>query len=225
MSFYGQAPEVLERVQGRGGELQLQKRGEHYEFIYNGVFLMATYNGAAESAAVRNALHILSGKFGQGLQVLLGGLGVGYSLQEALRWPQVEKVAVAEIEAKVIEWNYQYLYRYNGNALKDRRTCVVNTSFQGYCSSSPSHAFHLVMVDTDNGSSWLSRPENAQIYTDEGLTGIRRLLVPGGIACFFTPQREENLEQGLQGQYQGIVFEEVMESTGQQAGFYLAVKS
>ena len=48
--------QVLARLRGRGGELQLQRRGSHYEIIYNGVFLMADYNGGSERAAVRRGL-------------------------------------------------------------------------------------------------------------------------------------------------------------------------
>src|SRR5690554_4035534 len=92
----------VERLPGREGEIQIQRRGEDYEIIYNGVFLMATYNGRSERAAVRDALQ-LAASCGDGpRRVLLGGLGAGYSLREALDNRRVEKVTVAELEPAVI---------------------------------------------------------------------------------------------------------------------------
>ena len=82
------------------------------------------------------------------------------------------------------------------------------------------------MVDTDNGSTWLSRPENAAIYSAAGLARLHASLLPGGIACFWCARREEALEKALHRRFQTrIYFESVPEQTGQEAGFYLAEKS
>lgn len=216
---------VVERVSGSGGELQLQQRGAHYEMIYNGVFLMATYNGASERAAVNKALSKLSHRRGAaGLQILMGGLGVGYSLREALGFPQVERVVVAEIEGAVIAWNKQHLRAFNGGALDDPRVVLLHRDFLEVLPEVQGDGFDLVMVDTDNGSTWLSRAENEAIYSRQGLRLIHRCLAPGGMAAFWSSRREPEFEAKLHGYFSRIIYETVLEETGQEGGFYLVEK-
>lgn len=215
---------VIERTSGRGGELQLQRRGPHFEIIYNGVFLMATYNGAAERAMVARALESLSIK--PPLRVFIGGLGVGYSLREALDRPGVAQVVVAEIEPAVIRWNRTHLAAVNGGALEDPRVTLVEGDCAGYlerAAAGGSSRFHLVALDTDNGSTWLSRPGNARLYTPAGLETVKRCLEPGGAACIWVSRREPSLEEDLRGVFGRWEYAEVEEETGLRAGFYLSL--
>lgn len=223
--------QVIERLPGRGGELQLQKRGRHFEIIYNGVFLMATYNGASERAAVRRGLESVGPTGLKGARVLMGGLGVGFSLQEALlASPPVTKVTVAEIEPAVIAWNRSILAPVNGRALKDPRVTVLNEPFEEVLQREALKVkggpggYHLVIADTDNGSSWLSREENAVLYDQAGLSLIRDCLAPGGVACFWCCRREPALEESLSRCFSPPFFETALEETGQEAGFYLVKK-
>lgn len=225
----GEVAEVMERVTGIAGEIQIQKRGNDYEIIYNGVLLMATYNGASEMAAVKEALEAFSPRNHYFLRVLMGGLGMGFSLKEALQFPRVEKVAVAEIEPAVIHWNYKWLYSVNKSALYDSRTDVINADFYEVLdqeargiSEGSSTPYHLVVVDTDNGSSWLSLPSNRVFYSREGLGLINKCLVPEGIACFWCSQREADLEALLENNFASISFRKVRESTGKEGCYYLA---
>jgi spermidine synthase len=74
-------PRVVERVAGRQGELVLRADGNDYEIISNGVFLMDTRNGESERLLARVALRHRR----EQSRLLIGGLGVGFSLVEALR--------------------------------------------------------------------------------------------------------------------------------------------
>lgn len=231
MDSFSQAAEVIERLQGFSGEIQLQRRGSEFEIIYNGVFLMATYNGASEKKAVRDALLCLSRKSSFQLGVLMGGLGVGYSLQEALAFKEVERVKVVEIEPAVIGWNKKYFGQINGNALGDKRCEVVEGDFYRVLMAEAAAAlqdeknrYHFIMIDTDNGSSWLSVPSNAAIYNFEGLKFISTCLHPGGIACFWSSRREEDFEIGLGKMFNSVKFHSVMEKTGQEGCYYLVQK-
>ena len=167
----------------------------------------------------------------EGARVLMGGLGVGFSLQEALSFsPPVSQVVVAEIEPAVIAWNRSYLEEVNGRALQDPRVTVVNQPFELLLRQEAarigggSGGYHLVFVDTDNGSSWLSRDANAAIYDREGLEMIHSCLVPGGAACFWCCRREPALEKKLARLFGPPRLETVLEETGQEAGFYLCLK-
>ncbi len=230
MDWTGQEVEVIERCQGEAGEIQLQRRGVEFEIIYNGVFLMATYNGASEKAAVREALKKVTARKKGPVSVLMGGLGVGYSLREALDWRQVNCVVVSEIEPAVVRWNLGALEQVNDRALSDHRVMLINGDFVEVLKSEaaavagdPSKAFGVVMVDTDNGSSWLSLPANDYLYREEGLGLIKQCLVPGGAACFWCPEREAIFEKRLAENYSEVHFNTNMEKTGKEGAYYLAV--
>ncbi len=229
MTRSGYAAEVIERLKGVEGEIQLQRRGREYEIIYNGVFLMATYNGASEQEAVREALQIVSSRIAGPLNVLIGGLGVGYSLREALNCDRVGLVKVAEIEPVVIRWNRDYFSEVNNSALQDPRTLVVENDFRrvleedaALVNKGRGISYHVIMVDTDNGSSWLSLPANSLIYNREGLQLIKNCLHPYGAACFWSAHREEDFEVKLQEIFSRSSFRTVLEKTGREGCYYLA---
>lgn len=231
MAWNFQERVVIERCRGVKGEIQLQRRGNEYEIIYNGVFLMASYNGSSERAAVSDALKIADQDPGGHLGVLMGGLGMGFSLLEALDCEQVKRVVVAEIEPAVIRWNRDCLGKLNNGAVNDPRVEIVNNDFielikekAAAAGRNPARAFQVVMVDTDNGSSWLSIPSNYRLYRDEGLSLIKKCLSPGGAACFWCSNREEDLEQRLRTHFQEVHFKTVEEKTGQESAYYLACK-
>ena len=233
MSWFNyQSPEVIERCQGVAGELQLQRRGNEYEIIYNGVFLMATYNGASEKAAVREALELVITGENKTAKVLMGGLGVGYSLSEALKYKQVAYVSVAEIEPVVVRWNREILTGINDDALSDPRVGLFSGDFKDLLKKEAQAAarapgrnqYQVVMVDTDNGSAWLSLPENAYLYKQEGLRLIDQCLAPGGVACFWCANEDENFAENLRERFKKVVFRAVSEQTGLKGAYYLACK-
>ncbi|HVY09514.1 MAG TPA: hypothetical protein VHB18_05155, partial [Mycobacteriales bacterium] len=96
---------VLDRVQNERGELVLRQDGEHFEVISNGTFLMDTRNGESERRLVQAAL----ARNERASSVLIGGLGVGFSLIEALKDQRVARVTVVEIESAIIRWHREHL--------------------------------------------------------------------------------------------------------------------
>jgi spermidine synthase len=169
------SPRVLERVQGRLGELVLRGDGRDFEIISNGVFLMDTRNGASELLLVRVALDGLRAP----AQVLIGGLGVGFSLAEALSCDLVERVTVVEIEPAVIEWNRTYLAVRSGGVLADPRVEVVCAELVDWLGSC-GQRFQAICLDIDNGPGWTVAEANQALYSDEGLMLLRERLTPGG---------------------------------------------
>ncbi len=223
--------EPVERTPGTEGELQLQRRGSEYEIIYNGVFLMATYNGNSEKEAVREPLSRLVEQGEEKLRVLMGGLGMGYSLQQALSFPELEQVLVAEIEPAVIDWNRRWLVSFNEGALKDPRTRVLNTDFKHLLEKEAERirkgafsGYHLIVVDTDNGSSWLSLASNAFFYQEKGLRLMSNCLLPAGAVSFWCAQREALLEAELKKWFPEVLYQAVEEKTGVEGGYYVAFK-
>ena len=222
--------QVIERCSGVAGEIQLQKRGDEYEIIYNGLFLMATYNGTSEKEAVARAIEVVRLKSDEPIRVLMGGLGVGFSLRKALDYQVVCEVVISELEPVIIKWNQNYFGEINGCALGDQRVTVVNKDFRDVLKEEAKkveykrkQGFHVIMVDTDNGSSWLSLPANSFFYEPEGLELIKRTLNPAGAAGFWCASREKAFEDCLKKMFSEVSFHTVVEKTGQEGCYYIAV--
>lgn len=170
--------EVVETIAGRGGELVLRRDGEAFEVIENGVFLMDTRNGESERLLVTGALI-------PGAAVLIGGLGVGFSLRAALD-AGAGSVVVVEREPAVIAWNRSGPLRtVHGDALADPRVTVVEADLVPWLAST-SDRFDALCLDIDNGPEWTVTEGNAQLYSSSGLTRLASLLNPGGVLAVWS---------------------------------------
>jgi hypothetical protein len=155
----GAGGDVIERVEGRGGELVLRRRGSDLEVISNGTFLISTANEHSSRALIAAALPYLPAR---PLEVLIGGLGMGFALDEALRAGNVRRVTVAELEPVIVDW----FERYGGEraqaagAAAGERSRIVVTDVFDLMRERPG-AFDLIALDTDNGPEWLVREPTA----------------------------------------------------------------
>lgn len=193
--------EVIERVATPRGELQLQRRGAAYEVIFNGSFLMATYNGESEGALIR-----LAGRWVPNpRRILVGGLGVGYTLRAALDCPGVERVTVVEIEPKVVEWNRTHLAPFHGWALADPRTELVVADLAAFLAHGAADSYDLIALDTDNGPDWIVFAENAVLWGPVGLAHLSRLLAPGGVLAFWSASASPEFAALLQSRYREVL--------------------
>ncbi|MDR7583068.1 MAG: spermine/spermidine synthase [Armatimonadota bacterium] len=178
--------EVLERTITATGEWQLQRRrtpggAVHYEIICNGVFLMASYNRASDRALAALALARVPGV---GLRVLVGGLGIGYTVQAALEDPRVRRVEVVEVEPAVVAWHRAYFADLCGRPLDDPRTVLVQADLADL--ALPPGGYDPVLLDTDNGPGWLIREANARLYGREGVNRFLRALSPRGVLAYWS---------------------------------------
>jgi spermidine synthase len=185
------SPRVLERVAGRLGELVLRGHGRDFEIISNGVFLMDTRDGTSERLLVQVALREARGR----ARLLIGGLGVGLSLAEALASDLVERVTVVEIEPAIIEWNRTHLAAWSGGALADPRVEVVCSDLVDWLRST-GETFEGICVDVDNGPGWTVAEANGSLYADEGLA-LREHLAPGGALTIWSSSQIDTFESRL----------------------------
>jgi spermidine synthase len=209
-------PEVIERCTTPRGELQLQRRGEHYEIISNGVFLMATYNGESERLLVDAAVEAAA----RPERILIGGLGVGFSLGAALAHPDVQEVTVVEIEEPVIAWNRRELAPFSGQGLSDSRTRIVNADLVDWVSQS-SERFDAICLDIDNGPDWTVTEENQRLYGDEGLERLTRLLNPGGVISVWSAGAAPAFEGRLRAHFGQVDVLSVPQPRGEDDYVYL----
>ena len=184
---------IVERLETPRGELVLRQRGDHYEIISNGVFLMATYDGRSERLLARFGLEAAAAP----RRVLVGGLGVGFTLAAVLAHRGVQQVTVVEIEPAVIQWQQRYLAPWSGRALDDPRVSVIEADLILWLAQAPASSWDAALLDIDNGPNWTVTPGNAGLYDDAGLTALRRVLRPGGSAAFWSAAEDTAFETRL----------------------------
>ncbi len=185
---------ILARHTTTTGEIQLQQRtltngSLAFEIISNGVFLMASYNQVSERALVQVALQTLQIDTSEAWPCLIGGLGMGFTLQEAL-YTGATTIDVVEIDAHIIDWNQSYFAQLNGQALTDKRVQLIQDDLYSVLLTSPVSTYYAILLDVDNGPSWLSYQGNARLYTVDALQRWATLLKPGGSFAVWSAQRE-----------------------------------
>jgi spermidine synthase len=215
-------PAVVERVQTAGGELVLRRAGAHHEIIHNGVFLMDTRGGASERLLVRAALAACGRR---PATVLIGGLGVGFSLDEALRSPDVAEVTVVERERAIIDWHATHLRAHTEGALLDARTRVVAADLVEWLRDAGGGRFDAICLDIDNGPDWTVTAGNAALYGDEGLALVERRLAPGGALAVWSAMAAPAFEARLRGRFTGVGVELVEVPRGDPDHVYVATRA
>ena len=191
-------PVTVERLDTPRGELVLRRDGDQYEIVSNGMFLMDTRNGESERQLVRAAVA------GPGARVLIGGLGVGFSLAEAVALDPAA-VTVVEIEPAVVRWNREHL---GTVALADPRVTVLVEDLAGFLAA-PGDTFDAICLDVDNGPEWTVTPANAGLYGDGGLAALERRLAPGGRLAVWGAGRAPAFEARLRDRYAEVAVLEV----------------
>jgi spermidine synthase len=214
-------PVVLERAHGPGGELVLRAApGGHHEIISNGTFLMDTRNGESERLLVRAAAEGARAP----ARMLIGGLGVGFSLAQALRLPAITRVTVVEREPAVIAWHRPGgpLAPWSGGALADPRVHVHQGDLLDWLASAPPGAHDVACLDIDNGPDWTVTPGNARLYGPGGLELLRRALGPRGVLAVWSAAASPAFEALLRERFARVTLRPVPVPRGEPDVVYLA---
>jgi spermidine synthase len=210
-------PFVIDRRDGVNGELVLRRAGADHEVIANGTFLMDTRDGRSERALVREAVAGLAPT-----RVLLCGVGVGFSLDAAVRAPEVTEVVVVEIEPVVVDWARTHLRRYGGGGLDDPRVRLLVADL-GEALEALAPPFDAICLDVDNGPGWLVHERNDRLYGDRGLERLRRLLRPGGRLSVWAAAADAAFEARLRARFEAVRTVEIPVARGADDVVYLGV--
>ncbi|MEU3789242.1 spermidine synthase [Streptomyces fructofermentans] len=177
-------PEVIDRREGPYGEVVLRRHGGLLQIIANGCFLMDTSDGRSERRLVDAALDALDGR--PGPEVLIGGLGVGFSLAHAAEQPRWGRLTVVERERAVIDWHLSGpLAEVSARALRDPRTEIVESDLVAFVNET-SDTYDALCLDIDNGPEWTVTEGNQSLYSEAGLAACARVLKPGGVLAVWS---------------------------------------
>lgn len=188
-----------------------------FELVINGVFIMASYNHLSSELLVRHA--VKPGISNQA--ILIGGLGMGYTVKEACSFSEVNRIDVVEIEPVIVEWNRTWLKELNGNCLEDARIRVIEEDFYHYVQKCE-HSYDLISMDIDNGPMMLVNEQNERVYQAQFFEKISSMLKPTGVFAIWSCDYDEALEQEVRLVFGDCTVEEIIEEHSQrQVPYYL----
>jgi len=191
------------------GELILRRRRvrslgdkDVYEVILGDAFLMSSMFTVVEEALSDLGLKAIGGS--ADLNVVVGGLGLGYTAQAALRDDRVKELLVVETMPEVIGWHEKALVPLGKELSEDPRCRFVNGDFfalagnpeTGFDPDQTGRKFDAILLDIDHTPSKILDPSHASLYTPEGLAKLAEHLVGGGVFGMWSddPPEEDFLE-------------------------------
>jgi spermidine synthase len=137
-------------------------------------------------------------KKNNGTRVLVGGLGLGFTLQSVLAQVGGNAVVhVAELFPEIVEWNRTFLAGLNGGALKDRRAAVLVDDVRFVLRRAATKPYDVIALDIDNGTTAMVKDENHQLYSEWGMQQIARALKPGGRVAVWSACPDVVIERRL----------------------------
>lgn len=165
-------------------ELRLKRRGGEFSIMLGANELMNSRLSGSEEALARLACAKIAGRPRPG--VLIGGLGMGFTLRAALAdLPPDAKVTVAELVPAVIAWAQSPMAELFAGCLQDARVAVREADVADLIGSARG-TYDAILLDVDNGPDGLSRSANDRLYSLAGLASARAALKPGGVLAVWS---------------------------------------
>ena len=175
--------------------IKLVRRDDEFIILADGAILMSSRMHGSE-----DALATFTCKRVRTLQqpcVLIGGLGMGFTLRATLDLlPQQATVVVAELLPAVVEWNRGPLGPLANHPLRDKRVSVVTEDVFAILNTRRDH-FDAVLLDVDNGPSAFTASDNAALYDHRGIAAAHAALKTDGILAVWSAHNDRKFEQRL----------------------------
>jgi len=178
-----------------GGEMELYQHDQDFSININGQELMNSLHHESELELARLGLAHLAGR--KSFNILIGGLGMGFTLRQALDMLSPNaKVVVGELLVPVVEWNRQFLGQLNDYPLKDERVDVQTGDIVSLISHSK-NKFDAILLDIDNGPAFLTDSGNRRLYGQEGIEACQQALCKQGILGVWSAEPSKKFEKLL----------------------------
>jgi spermidine synthase len=192
------------------GELSLRRRRllslggiEIYEVKLGDAFLMSSLFHEVEEALAHLGLGELKG---ESWDVVVGGLGLGYTAAAALEHREIASLLIVDALEPVIEWHRRGLVPLGEKLARDPRARMLLADFferaqstEGFDPQQPERKFHAVLLDIDHSPSNLLHPRNAAFYRAAGLRALAAHLHPGGVFALWSDDPPDESFLGLLG--------------------------
>ncbi|HEX5070144.1 MAG TPA: hypothetical protein VFV78_07995, partial [Vicinamibacterales bacterium] len=178
-----------------GTDMRLQRRDTEYAIFAAGKLLMSSrMHGSEEAMAALACAHLRDRATAR---VLVGGLGMGYTLRATLDvLPATARVDLVEIQPDVVQWNRGPLGPLANHPLRDPRVHVQERDVTAALAATH-RRFDAIILDVDNGPDAFTTATNAELYGDGGLAAIRRALRPDGTLAVWSAWEDRKFEQRL----------------------------
>jgi len=218
-------PAEIARAESERGELVLRRRttetgADVLELRANGVFVMDTLETTSEIELAAVALELVPDP----RDVVIGGLGLGFTLQRVLADPRVEQVTVVEVEEALIAWMRDGTVPHGPALLADRRVRIVNADI-AMAVAEARRTHDLVLLDVDNGPGYLVHDDNATLYSPAMLAQLRGLLDNAGVLVVWAANKAPDLLARLEdvfGDAEERSYDVLLQDRPEQYHLYLA---
>ena len=202
-----------------------------YEVKLGDEYLMSSLFHISEEALADFGLKALRGN---GWEVVVGGLGLGYTAAAALKYEQVKRLVVVEALEPVIDWHRRALVP-NGEVLtRDKRCVYYHADFfnlarkAGFDPDASGHRFDAILLDIDHTPDYLLSSNHSDFYTAAGMERLKSFLKPGGVFALWSndPPEDDFLDMlsGVFERAEGhvIEFENPLQQSVTENGIYVA---
>jgi len=183
------------QASGDEGELRLYRRGEEFSIRIGNYELMNSRAHASEELLGKLACARIADRLRP--RVLIGGLGMGYTLRAALHGLSSQsEVMVAELMPAVVAWNRGPLGDLAGHPLRDERVAVSEVDVARLVRTEQP-AYDAILLDVDNGPRGLTRNSNDWLYGRDGLKAAYAALRPGGVLAVWSAGPDQAFSRRL----------------------------
>jgi spermidine synthase len=178
-----------------GSDMRLVRQDLEYVIQVNGRTLMSSRMHGSEEALAATACH--AARDLEQPRVLVGGLGMGFTLRATLDLlPAAAVVHLVELIPAVVEWNRGPLGEIAGYPLRDRRV-RIEVGDVGFTLRANASRYDAILLDVDNGPSALTTPANQGLYDNAGVAASYTALKPGGALAVWSAWEDRKFEQRL----------------------------
>jgi len=183
------------QIPGGADKLRLLRRGSEFSIMLNDIELMNSRVGGSEEALATLSCERISVR--SEARILIGGLGMGFTLRAALALlGEKAQLVVAELVPQVVAWARGPLAGVFGASLTDPRVRIEETDV-GRLIRSARSSYDAILLDVDNGPEGLTRESNNALYDMRGLSAARAALCPGGVLAVWSSSPDRNFTQRL----------------------------
>jgi spermidine synthase len=175
-------------ISGQNGEITLRRRGSEFSIRTDDTELMNSRLHGSEDALAELTCNRADKS---NLQILIGGLGMGYTLAAAIKQSGSKtQITVSELIPAVVKWNRKHLGHLAGNPLDNPRV-TLKTEDVAKTIEKKESAWDVILLDVDNGPEGLTQKANDQLYNKSGLKALFFALCSKGILGIWSANNDD----------------------------------